>query len=621
MSRRWLRAATCALALSAVATQAQTTAQTTVQKAHKGPGAHDRRAAAKAYTAGARAVEAHDMRAAYDSFSEAAALDPSNDDYRNAVEVAKSHFVTDLVQQAEKARIVGKIDVSRARLAEALELDPKNPVVAQHIDDLADLSIGPLVPDDISSQIGESIHLAPKDGRHSFHIRADAQSLLRQVLSAYGITPSFDTSVTTQSLRFDIDDIDFKQAAMMLQLATNTFFVPLDPGRVLIAKDTKENRTTYERLMLETVYLPGLNAQEATDVGNVARNILDIPQASVEAAKGTLTVRGPEAKLALLNHTLTDLLNGHSQVLLQVKIYEIARMRTVNAGVQLPQQFSAFNLTSELQSVINGNQDLINQIVSSGLASAGDLTAIAAILLASGQVSNSILSSPFAVFGGGLTETGVTLGSPTLNLALNTSDSRAIDDIQLRVQDQETGSVNAGVHYPIIQSTYSNLTGTGASIPGLNTAGISSQLAALGLNTSNLNQTIPQVQYQDLGLIMKATPHIHNDQSVGLKLNIQVQALGGTSINSIPILTNRQFTTDLDLRDGESTMVSSNLTSQEANAISGLPGLSEIPGLRSTTDKNVQNSTDELVILITPHVVRLPHRTGTSQVMMMPTHQ
>ena len=615
MSRRWLLAATCALALCTPAIYAQTAAAPATISSH------DRRAAAKAYTAGAHAIEARDARAAYDAFSQAAALDPSNADYRNAVEVAKAHFVSDLIQQAEKARILGKNDVSRARLAEALELDHNNPIVAQHVSELADLSIKPLSKDDISSQIADSICLLPGVGRHSFHVRADGQSLLRQVLSAYGITPSFDASVTTQSLRFDVDDIDFKQAESMLQLETNTFFVPLDPHRVLVAKDTRENRATYERLMLETVYLPGLNSQDATDVGNLARNILDIPQASVQPAQGTLTVRGPEAKLALLNHTLTDLLNGRSQVLLEVKVYEIARMRTINAGAQLPQQFNAFNLNSELQSVINGNQDLINQIVSSGLANAGDLTAIAAILLASGQVSNSILSQPFAVFGGGLTETGVTLGSPQINLSLNSSDSRAIDQVQLRIQDQEEGSILAGMRYPIIQSSYSNLTGTGVNIPGLNTAGISSQLAALGLNsTSNLNQTIPQVQYQDLGLILKATPHIHSDQSVSLKLNIQIQALGGTSVNSIPILTNRQFTTNLDLRDGESSMVSSNLTTQEARAISGIPGLSEIPGLRSTTDQDTSRDSDELLILITPRVVRLPHVTGTSQVMLMPTH-
>jgi Flp pilus assembly secretin CpaC len=611
---RLLRFVACALALT-LAAHTQTPAKS-------GPTQHDTRAAAKAYLAGAHAIEDRNTRAAYDSFARAAQLDPTNTDYKNAVAIAKAHFVTDLIQEAEKARILGKNDVAHARLAEALEVDPANPIVAQHISDVAGIESEPLKTDDISSTIAEAIRLEPTPGKLSFHIRADALTLLRQVLSAYGIAPSFDSSVASKPVRFDADDVDFRQAEQLLRLETDTFFVPLDPHRVLVAKDTRSNRQEYERLFLETVYLPGLNTQELTDISNLARNVLEITQVAAAPGQNTLSVRGPETQLALFNRTLHGLMDGRSQVLLDVRIYEIERTRTTNIGVQTPQQFNAFNLNSQIQQVLNGNQSLIQQIVSSGLANPNDLEAIVAILIASGQVSNSILTQPFAVFGGGLTATGLTLGTTTVNMALNTSDSRAIDQIQLRLQDQEAGDILAGMHYPIIQSSYSNLTGAGVSIPGLNSAGVSSQLAALGINTSSVNtQTIPQIQYQDLGLQMKATPFIHRDQSVSLKLDIKVQALGGTSINDIPILTNRQFTAALDLKDGTSALVTSNLSSQEANAISGLPGLSEIPGLQSTTNKNVQRSNDELVILITPHVVRLPHPSGASQVMLVPTHQ
>lgn len=612
---RFLRAAAWALALTLVG-HAQAPEKS-------GPSQHDKRAAAKAYLSGAHAIEERNTRAAYDAFSKAAELDPTNSDYKNAVAIAKAHFVTDLIQQAEKARILGKNDVVNARLAEALQLDPTNPIVAQHISELADVASEPPKTDDITSSIADAIQLEPTPGKHSFHIRADGLSLLRQVLSSYGIAPSFDSSVSSQPVRFDVEDVDFQQAQQLLRLETNTFFVPLDPHRVLVAKDTRANRQEYERLLLETVYLPGLNTQEITDVSNLARNVLEIQQVAAEPSKNTLSVRGPETRLALFNRTLHGLMDGRSQVLLEVRIYEIQRTRNLNVGVQLPQQFNAFNLNTEIQNVLNNNQQLIQEIVSSGLANANDLEAIAAILIASGQVAgNSILTQPFAVFGGGLTATGLTLGTITVNAGLNTSDSRAIDQLQLRLQDQETGDILAGIRYPIIQSSYSNLTGVGVNIPGLNTPGLSSQLAALGINGSSLNaQTIPQVQYQDLGLQMKTTPYIHRDQSVSLKLDLKVQALGGSSINQIPILTNRQFTAALDLKDGESALVTSDLSSQEARAVSGLPGLSEIPGLQSTTNKEVQRSNDELVVLITPHVVRLPHPSGASQVMLLPTHQ
>ena len=562
------------------------------------------------------------MRAATRDFDQAAQLVPGNADYAAAAAIARAHLVTELVQQADKARILGQNDIARARLAEGLALDPKNPIVTQHIDDLANLSLEAPATDDPTAQITEAIQLAPRAGKQSFHLRADGKSLLQQVLAAYGITPTLDSSVAAPALRFDAEEITFDQAAALLKLQTNTFFVPLDPRRVLVAKDTKENRDKYQRQLLETVYLPGLNATEMSDMGNLARNIFDAQQATVQPGRGTLTIRAPEARLAALNRSLADLLDGRSQLLLEVRLFEVAKTRTTNIGVQAPQQFTAFNVPTELNTVVNGNQDLINQIVSSGLASAGDTAAIVAILIASGQVTSSILNQPFATFGGGSTLTGLTLGTTTANLALNASESRALDHVQIRLQDQETATLMSGTRYPIIQSSYSSLSPTTPNIPGLNTAGLSSQLASLGLSASSLQEQppIPQVQYEDLGLTLKATPHIQRNDRVALKLDLKLQALGGGSLNGVPELTNRQFTTDVDVLDGESTMVTSSLTSSEAKAVSGIPGLSEIPGFQSTTDRNDNLSQDSLIILITPHIVRQRHTQVAGPVILLPQH-
>ena len=587
------------------------------------PTAKERRTADKLYLRGARAIQDKDLRAAAGDFSEAARLVPDNPDYAAAAAIARAHLITELVQQADKARILGQSDVARARLAEAVALDPQNPIAAQHMDDLANLSLAQPSTDDPTADIAEAIRLSPLPGRQSFHIRADARSLLQQVLGAYGITPTIDSSVAVPALRFDADNIDFDQAAELLKLQTNTFFVPLDPRRVLVAKDAKEFRDRYQRQLLETVYLPGLTATEMSDMGNLARNIFEAQQATVQPGRATLTVRAPEPKLAALNRTLADLLDGKSQLLLEVRLFEIAKTRTSNVGVVPPQQFSAFNVPSELNSVIQGNQALINQIISSGLASAGDTAAIVAILIASGQVSSSILNQPFATFGGGTTLTGLTLGTATANLALNTSDSRQLDQIQLRLQNQETATIMAGSRYPIIQSSYSNLSPPGINIPGLSSAGLSSQLASLGVNAATLaqQQQIPQVQYEDLGLTLKATPHIQRNQKVALKLDLKIQALAGGSLNGIPELTNRQFTADIDVSDGESTLVTSALSRSESRAVSGVPGLSELPGFQSTTDRTDDVSSDSLVVLITPHIVRQRHNELAGPVIVLPPHQ
>ena len=74
---------------------------------------------------------------------------------------------------------------------------------------------------------------------------------------------------------------------------------------------------------------------------------------------------------------------------------------------------------------------LVQQIISSGLAAPGDTLAILGILLASGQVSSSMFSNGIALFGGGLTLSGLSPGPATFNLNLNSSDSRELDQARV----------------------------------------------------------------------------------------------------------------------------------------------------------------------------------------------
>ena len=156
-------------------------------------------------------------------------------------------------------------------------------------------------------------------------------------------------------------------------------------------------------------------------------------------------------------------------------------------------------MPSELNGVISGNSSLVQQIISSGLASAGDFAAIAAILIASGEVTSSVLSQPFATFGNGLTLTGLATGGITGNLSLNAADTRSLDQVQLRLDDNAEGTIKSGTRYPIITSSYSSIASTSVSIPGITSAGLSSVLSGLGISANSLStaQPIPQVQYQD----------------------------------------------------------------------------------------------------------------------------
>ena len=583
-----------------------------------------RHKAEKIYLEGAKALENKNLRKAAEEFAKAHELDPDNLRYTATVEIGRQHLVTELVQEAEKAKLLGHIDESHAKLAEALKLDPQNPIAAQHMHELA----GELVPQHAQLQTevdtgAPPIQLTPAIARHTFHLHTSEQDLLRQVLSAYGIQPTMDSSVKNQSVRFDVDDVDFTQAANMVKLVTNTFIVPLDPVRVLVALDTKDNRTKYERQVMETVYLPGSNITEMTDMGNMARNVFGATQITLAMEKSSMTVRAPEGQLNALNAAMQEMLNGKSQIRLDVRMYSVDKTRNMDLGVILPNTTTLFNIPSELNSVIAQNQSLVDQIISSGLASAGDYEAIAAILIAAGAVSG-VLSQPFGYFGGGLTLTGLTIGGGTANMQLNASNTHSIDQMQLIALDQEDQTIRSGTRYPIITSTYSSLSGSSVSIPGLSSSGLSSTLASLGISASSLtsstSQTIPQVQYQDIGLTLKVTPRIEKDKAVSLKLELKLVSLQGATINDIPVLSNREYSATTTLRTGETATLVSAMSKQESSAVTGLPGLDELPGFQSGTNDNSTKDTSQLVIAITPHIVRLAHSEMAGHMLLLPPH-
>ncbi len=582
----------------------------------------DRAEAAQLFVEGAKDVDHDNTRAAMDAFVRAAELDPSEPKYAMADQIARQRLVSELIQQSDKDKILGHFADARAKIAEAHSVDPGSPIIAQHLDELAPETVAgePAVRSEMKG--APPIELQPKAVRRSFHLHTSARELANNVLPAYGIQATLDDSVSAQQVHYDVDDADFATAQRTLELATGTFFVPLDPGRVLVAKDTKANRDKFEREAMETVYLPGMAADQFTEISTIAKNVFAVRTASTDVDQSALMVRGSPAELNALNTTLTSLLEGRSELQLDVRLYEIDRTKAVNLGVILPNQTTVFNVYSEARNILNSNSSLVQQIVSSGLAAPGDWEAILGILIASGAISNSILTQPFGVFGGGLSLTGVVYQGGSLNMQLNSSDVRALDQIQLRALDRQESTIKTGERYPIETSSFSSLGAAPLNIPGLSTAGLSSTLQGLGVSPASLQAAasvnIPQVQYQDIGLTLKVTPTMMGTDRISLKLDFTLSSLAGSTLNGLPLLNNREYNAITSMRTGETALLVSSLSRAESDSITGLPGVSEIPGFQSTTNKNSNLNVAELAIVITPHVVRSVHREASEKMIMLP---
>jgi type II secretory pathway component GspD/PulD (secretin) len=124
----------------------------------------------------------------------------------------------------------------------------------------------------------------------------------------------------------------------------------------------------------------------------------------------------------------------------------------------------------------------------------------------------------------------------------------------------------------------------------------------------------PQFTYEDLGITLKATPHYHSNGDITLAMDLQVQALGTLLVNSIPDITSRSYVGTITVHDGEQSVIMGMMSEQELRSIQGFPILSSLPGLKTVLGSNSKERIhNELLIVITPHVVRKPfHDMGSS---------
>src|SRR5712664_3372802 len=132
--------------------------------------------------------------------------------------------------------------------------------------------------------------------------------------------------------------------------------------------------------------------------------------------------------------------------------------------------------------------------------------------------------------------------------------------------------------------------------------------------TVGVGQTpYPASEYVDLGVKIKATPTLHPNNEVTLLLEFEIRSLAGSSVNGIPVISNRTLTQSVRVKQDEPTLIGGLTDAEETHSITGLPGFAEIPiaGYVFGGRRNSLQDT-ELLILVTPRKLRLAdHLTRT----------
>jgi pilus assembly protein CpaC len=131
------------------------------------------------------------------------------------------------------------------------------------------------------------------------------------------------------------------------------------------------------------------------------------------------------------------------------------------------------------------------------------------------------------------------------------------------------------------------------------------------------NNTIT-VQFKKFGVSLAFTPTLLNDGQISLKVRPEVSQLSTNgevrfSGFAIPAITTRRAETTVELGSGQSFAIAGLLQNDINHSVRRLPGLGDLPILGALFRSDAfQRNESELVIIVTPYVVRPTSETAMS---------
>jgi general secretion pathway protein D len=555
----------------------------------------DRKEAQTAFQRGQKFQDHHQLTDALDQFDEASKLVPQDAKFLTARELVKGQLVFTHMENGNRLLASDARLAAAGEFRAALELDPDNQFAQERFAEATRVTPS-LLPTHAPSRLEDlgEIRLQPKVDKATFHFIGDTHGLFNVLATSFGVSAQFDDTVKNRDVRFTVDDVDFFTALQLACQISKCMWTALGPHQIFIADDTPTNHKTFDHMSLATITMPPhSNPAEGQEFLNLLRTMFDIRFIAAGQTANVLEIRAPQRTLDAATQLLAQLDNQKPQVMLEIRIYDIDHQFTRDIGLHVPDTFNLFNIPVAAIAAALGGQNinqLVNQLVSSGGVNQAGNTALSGLLAQLQSQFSSLFAQPLATFGGGLTFSGLSLDHLTTALSLNESWARNLEDAQVRAGQSSDATFHVGSRYPILNASFA---------PVFN----SPQIAQV-LGNQTFVPPAPSISYEDIGLNIKAKPVVHLSGTIGLDLDVQVRSLTGQMNNGVPVISNREFKGAINLKDGEPAVVAGQVSRMDMISMSGIPGIASIAGLNAIgTDNSKQQEEDELMIVITPHIL------------------
>ena len=513
---------------------------------------------------GRQAVDAENWDAAVYRYLELVAKDPGNIEYRIGLRRARQKAANVHFQRGVAFRTIGRLGEARDEMQMAIQLDPTHQYGAQVLADVEhELEIlsrpgGGLALEEMKRQArGAKVQPPILDPASEepitlvFPKPKPVKEIYEAVGKAYGFNVIFDPKLKDDRIPVELRDVTAERALEIVMQAAGHFYKVLDEKTIIIAEDTPQNRREYEDLVIKTFFLS--NA-EVKDVDKLLRSLIEARRLATNEQLNAITLRDTADKVAIAERLIAVNDKAKAEVLVDVELMEVDTSNQSELGLQL----STYTFT------LAADTALVSPGAPGGASFLSDLSNISR--------ENVFVNVPSLI----------------LNLIKQSGRASILAQPQLRITEGEKASLHLGDRVPIPVTSFN----TGSTIGG-NVVPITS------------------FQYQDIGIKIDVEPRVHHNREVTLKLTVEVSQLGetvpvGPDQEAVTIGT-RTITSVIRLKSGESSLLAGLVRHDRTEGQRDMPLLSDIPWLgRLFTTKAVKDKTTDLILTLTPHIIRFP---------------
>jgi general secretion pathway protein D len=504
----------------------------------------------------------YDMAVA--EYTKAVRLKPDDPEARARLSRAKIRAASDHFQRGRRLAATGKYEQALIELELASELNP----TSTDIDDelratrtklRARVAVSREGKTELQTLIARARDL-PAPGLDLPDLRMPASLVFRDAGSRdvflaiarfANVSISFDPVFRDVPVTIDLRGATLASALDAVADTTRTFYRVTAPRTVLIVPDTPAKRREYEEEVVRTFYLSNADLKETMDL---LRMVLDARRISPTTATNALTVKDSPERVAAAARVISAIDKARPEVIIDVELIEVDRTKLQDYGLQIASP---------------GSPGLDGSVTVAGRPSATDTSPTISLQGLKNLTDADILFT--------------NLPGLYYRLLKTDTNTRILANPQLRTAEGLPAQARFGERVPVPVTTFAPIA----------TGGVA-------------QQPITSYNYENIGVNIDITPRTHHDDEVTLVLKVTVQAISGTGFGGLPTFANREISTTIRLKDGETNMFAGLIRDDERRQLDGMPGISDIPVIgKIFSHSHTENEQTDIILTITPHIVRI----------------